>query len=157
MSFDVIIIGGGPAGSTLATRLAQAGRKVVVFEKERFPRFHIGESLLPCSMPMFRELGVLAKLSDGRFLPKYAAELVTADGTQKQRYAFADGLVPATPSAFEVDRAEFDQVLLEHAAEQGARVEQESTVVRFDCSLDKGVDVVVRSADGTETMHHAEL
>lgn len=157
MSFDVIVAGGGPAGSTLATRLAQAGRKVVVFEKERFPRFHIGESLLPCSMPMFRELGVLPKLSDGRFLPKYAAEFVTADGSQKQRYAFADGLVPGTPSAFEVDRAELDQVLLEHAAEQGARVEQESTVVRFDCSLDKGVDVVVRAADGTETMHHAEV
>ncbi len=157
MSFDVIVIGGGPAGSTLATRLAQLGRKVVVFEKERFPRFHIGESLLPCSVPMFRELGVLPKLSDGRFLPKYAAEFVTADGLLKQRYAFADGLVPGTPSAFEVDRGEFDQVLLEHAAEQGARVEQESTVVRFDCSLEKGVDVVVRAADGTETVHHAEM
>jgi len=157
MSFDVIVIGGGPAGSTVATRLAQLGRRVVVFEKERFPRFHIGESLLPCSMPLFRELGVLPKLEDGRFLPKFAAEFVTADGTLKQRYAFADGLVPGTPSAFEVDRAEFDQVLLEHAEAAGARVEQESTVVRFDCDLARGVDVVVRGADGTEVTHHAEM
>jgi len=157
MSWDVIVIGGGPSGSTLAARLAQAGRRVVVFEKERFPRFHIGESLLPCSMPLFRELGVLPKLEDGRFLRKYAAEFVTADGSQKQRYAFAEGLVPGTPSAFEVDRAEFDQVLLEHAEAAGARVEQESTVVRFECDLERGVDVVVRAADGSEATHHAEM
>jgi FADH2-dependent halogenase len=157
MSWDVIVIGGGPAGSTLAARLAQLGRRVVVFEKERFPRFHIGESLLPCSMPLFRELGVLPKLEDGRFLRKYAAEFVTADGSLKQRYAFADGLVPGTESAFEVDRAEFDQVLLEHAEAAGARVEQESTVVRFECDLTRGVDVVVRAADGSEATHHAEM
>ncbi|HEX5099405.1 MAG TPA: NAD(P)/FAD-dependent oxidoreductase [Polyangiaceae bacterium] len=157
MSCDVIVIGGGPAGSTVATRLAQAGRKVLVFEKERFPRFHIGESLLPCSMPMFRELGVLPKLEDGRFLPKYGAEFVTADGALKQRYAFADGLVPGAGSAFEVDRAELDQVLLEHAVAAGARVEEESTVVRFDCDLERGVDVVVRAADGSEMTHHAEM
>jgi FADH2-dependent halogenase len=157
MSFDVIIIGGGPAGSTLAARLAARGRKVCVFEKERFPRFHIGESLLPCSMPLFRELGVLPKLEDGRFLPKYAAEFVTADGRQKQRYAFADSLLGGAPSAFEVDRAEFDQLLLEHAVEAGATVEQEATVVRFECDLESGVEVVVRSASGEERTHRAEM
>jgi flavin-dependent dehydrogenase len=157
MKYDVIVIGGGPAGSTVATRLAQRGRRVAVFEKERFPRFHIGESLLPCSMPLFRELGVLPKLADGRFLPKFAAEFVTADGRQRQRYAFADGLLGGSPSAFEVERSEFDRVLLEHAEATGVHVEQEATVVRFDCDLARGVSVLVRSADGREQTHEAEM
>jgi flavin-dependent dehydrogenase len=153
---DVIVIGGGPAGSTLATLLARKNRSVTVFEKERFPRFHIGESLLPCSVPLFDALGVLPKLQTGRFLPKYAAEFVTADGSLRQRYVFADGMIPGTPSAFEVDRSEFDQVLLEHAAEAGARVEQETQVVRFECDLARGVEVVVRGPDGAERTHTAE-
>lgn len=156
MKYDVIVIGGGPAGSTVATRLAQRGRRVAVFEKERFPRFHIGESLLPCSMPLFRDLGVLPKLEE-RFLPKYAAEFVTADGKQTQRYAFADGLLGGSPSAFEVERSELDAVLLDHAAEAGAVVEQEATVVRFESDLSRGASVVVRSAGGAEATHEADL
>jgi flavin-dependent dehydrogenase len=153
---DVIVIGGGPAGSTLATLLARKNRSVVVFEKERFPRFHIGESLLPCSVPLFDALGVLPKLDNGRFLKKHAAEFVTADGSLRQRYVFADGIIPGTPSAFEVDRGEFDQVLLEHAAEAGAHVEQATQVVRFECDLARGVEVVVRGPDGAERTHTAE-
>lgn len=153
---DVIVIGGGPAGSTLATLLAEKGRKVTVFEKERFPRFHIGESLLPCSVPLFEALGVLPKLASGRFLRKHAAEFVTGDGTLSQRYVFAEGMIAGTPSAFEVDRGEFDRVLLEHAAETGATVEQETHVVRFECDLARGVEVVVRGPDGTERTHTAE-
>jgi len=153
---DVIVIGGGPAGSTLATLLAKKNRTVTVFEKERFPRFHIGESLLPCSIPFFDALGVLPRLSDGRFLAKYAAEFVTADGAERQRYPFADGMLGGSPSAFEVDRAEFDRVLLEHAEQAGARVEQETQVVRFECDLARGVEVVVRGPGGAERTHTAE-
>jgi 2-polyprenyl-6-methoxyphenol hydroxylase-like FAD-dependent oxidoreductase len=79
--FDVIVIGGGPSGSTVASRLRQSGRRVALFEQERFPRFHIGESLLPCSMPLFEQLGVMPALARAEFLPKHAAELVTADGS----------------------------------------------------------------------------
>ena len=149
--YDVIVIGGGPAGSTVATRLKQLGRKVVLFERERFPRFHIGESLLPCSMPLFDALGVQPALKAANFLPKYAAEFVTADGNFTRRYAFGDGLVPGPGSAYEVDRAEFDKVLLDHCAAQGVVVEEETQVSKFDIDKD-GVRVTVRSPGGERTV-----
>ncbi|HVJ14665.1 MAG TPA: NAD(P)/FAD-dependent oxidoreductase [Polyangiaceae bacterium] len=149
--YDVIVIGGGPAGSTVATRLKQLGRKVVLFERERFPRFHIGESLLPCSMPLFDALGVQPALKAANFLPKYAAEFVTADGAVTRRYAFGDGLVPGPGSAYEVDRAEFDKVLLDHCAAQGVVVEEETQVSKFDIDKD-GVRVTVRSPGGERTV-----
>lgn len=148
--YDAIVIGGGPSGSTVAARLVQRGRRVLLLEKERFPRFHIGESLLPCSMPLLEELGAMPAMHAHGFLPKYAAEFVTADGSLTQRYAFADGLIAGAPSAFEVDRAEFDQVLLQNAARLGVDVREETTVVRFDITLE-GVSVTARSPDGTET------
>jgi flavin-dependent dehydrogenase len=130
---DVIVIGGGPSGSTLSTLLARRGRGVLLLEKEQFPRFHIGESLLPCSMPMFQELGVLPEI-ERRFLPKYAAEFVTADGSLTRRYPFGSGLVKGPSSAFEVDRAELDQVLIDNAARAGVSVQQGAQVTSFDVS-----------------------
>ena len=79
--YDVAIIGGGPAGSTAATLLANAGRQVIVFEREKFPRFHIGESLLPFSIQTFDRLGVREKL-DRTFLPKFGGEIMAACGTR---------------------------------------------------------------------------
>jgi flavin-dependent dehydrogenase len=142
-AYEVAVVGGGPAGSTVAARLAQLGRRVVLFEKDRFPRFHIGESLLPCSMPMFEELGVLDELR-ARFLPKHAAEFVTADGSLTRRYPFAEGVVPGPGSAFEVERAEFDRILLDNAARCGVDVRQGVELVDFstgDCAELTVVDV----------------
>jgi len=81
--YDVAIIGGGPAGSTAATLLAQAGRRVIVFEREKFPRFHIGESLLPFSIQTFDRLGVREKL-DRTFLPKFGGEIMAACGIDQR-------------------------------------------------------------------------
>ena len=88
--YDVAIIGGGPAGSTAATLLAQAGRRVIVFEREKFPRFHIGESLLPFSVQTFDRLGVREKL-DRAFLPKFGGEIMAACGTRAIKFYFKDG------------------------------------------------------------------
>jgi flavin-dependent dehydrogenase len=154
--YDVIVIGGGPSGSTVASRLAQRGRRVVLLEKERFPRFHIGESLLPCSMPLFEQLGVMPALLERGFLPKYAAEFVTADGSLTRRYAFAEGLIPGAPSAFEVDRAEFDHVLLQNAARLGVEVRESTTVTRFDISHERA-EVTVRDESGAESQLSAAL
>lgn len=153
---DAIVIGGGPTGSTVAARLAQRGRRVILLEKERFPRFHIGESLLPCSMPLLEQLGAMPALEAHGFLPKYAAEFVTADGSMSQRYAFADGLIPGAPSAFEVDRSEFDHLLLKNAARLGVDVREGMTVTRFDVSRERAV-VTVRDEAGAEAQLSADV
>jgi len=153
----VIVIGGGPAGSAAGTRLAQRGHRVLLLEKEQFPRFHIGESMLPCSIPLLEQLGAMPRVQAADFLPKYAAEFVTADGSLKRRYAFRDGLVQGAASAFEVDRSEFDKLLLENAAEQGVDVRQGAQVVRFDLDAKPGVSVVARCDDGAETTFRAEM
>jgi flavin-dependent dehydrogenase len=125
--YDVAMIGGGPAGSTSATLLARKGYKVIVFEKERFPRFHIGESLLPYSMGAFERLGVREKL-DARFLPKFGAEICTACGRSTVKFNFRNAYRMAHERAYQVTRADFDKILLDHAAENGATVLEETGV-----------------------------
>jgi geranylgeranyl reductase family protein len=154
--YDAIVIGGGPSGSTVATRLVQRGRRVLLLEKEQFPRFHIGESLLPCSMPLIRELGAMPAMEAHGFLVKYAAEFVTGDGGMSRRYAFADGLIEGAPSAFEVDRAEFDHLLLKNAARLGVEVRESTTVTRFEITAD-GANVTARDAEGKETELSAQV
>src|SRR4029077_5447302 len=102
--YDVAIVGGGPAGSTAATLLARAGRRVVVIERDKFPRFHIGESLLPFSTKAFDRLGVREKL-DRAFLPKYGAEIVAACGSKGVKIYFKDGLRAKRDRAYQVTRS----------------------------------------------------
>jgi len=147
--YDAIVIGGGPAGSTTAARLAQAGRRALVLEKERFPRFHIGESLLPCSLPLFEQLGVMPALREAGFLTKNAAEFVTGDGSVVRRYPFAEGIVPGPGSAFEVDRSIFDRVLLDNARARGAEVREGWEVRSFEIG-DGGASVLTRNPGGHE-------
>jgi len=125
--YDVAIIGGGPTGSTAATFLARRGHKVVVVEREKFPRFHIGESLLPHSMDAFERLGLVEKL-EARFLPKYGAEITTSCGTNSAKILFKNGLRAKHDRAYQVTRSEFDKLLLDHAAENGATVLEETGV-----------------------------
>jgi len=134
--YDVAIIGGGPAGSTAATLLAKAGRRVIVFEREKFPRFHIGESLLPFSTQTFDRLGVREKL-DANFLPKYGGEIVSACGTGGVKFYFKDGFRSKRDRAYQVTRSEFDKVLLDHSRENGAEVMEETEVERIEFTQDQ--------------------
>src|SRR3954470_10435951 len=88
--YDVAIIGGGPAGSTAATLLARAGRRVILLERDKFPRFHIGESLLPFTVSAFDRLGVREKM-DAHFMPKHGGEIVSACGARRVKFYFKDG------------------------------------------------------------------
>jgi len=124
MRADVAIIGGGPAGSTAATLLAQAGRRVIVLEKSIFPRFHIGESLLPRSMSTLARMGVLEKIEAAGFVKKFGAEIASGCGAKESRFYFKDGFRPRGDHAFQVSRAEFDKILLDHARESGADVRE---------------------------------
>src|SRR5947208_7308780 len=105
--YDVAIIGGGPAGSTAATLLARAGRRVVVFEREKFPRFHIGESLLPFSMQTFDRLGVREKL-DRAFLPMFGGEIMAACGSRAIKFYFKAGFRSERDQAYPGTRSELD-------------------------------------------------
>ncbi|TLD69077.1 NAD(P)/FAD-dependent oxidoreductase [Phragmitibacter flavus] len=127
-AWDVIIIGGGPAGSTAATTLAKAGRRVLVLEKAKFPRFHIGESLLTYSKPIFEELGVLEKVESAGFMVKRGAQFWMGDASRFVQFVFADGSFTEHVQTFQVERAKFDDILLKHSQECGAVVREECTV-----------------------------
>jgi len=128
MHYDAIIIGAGPAGSTAAARLARAGVKVLVVEKEKFPRFRIGESLLPAGNRYFEEIGVWEKLGAAGFVEKYGAEFYDGKTGRGIHIIFANGYFGGPPMTFEVERAVFDQVLLDHAASCGCEVRMETRV-----------------------------
>ena len=124
---DVAIIGGGPAGSAAAILLARAGRRVVLCEKEAFPRFKIGESLLPHSLELFDRLGIRDELERHAF-PKAGGEIATACGRRTRRFYFDGAMQLSHRSAFQVERAWFDKMLLTRAAESGAEVRQPCAV-----------------------------
>jgi len=134
--YDVAIIGGGPAGSTAAALLAQAGRRVIVFEREKFPRFHIGESLLPFSMKAFTRLGLHEKFSRAGFIKKYGGEIIGACSENGTKFYFKDGYRSQTDHAYQVTRGDFDKVLLDHARESGAHVREQTAVEGIDFSND---------------------
>ena len=147
--YDVAIIGGGPAGSTAATLLARAGRRVVVCEREKFPRFHIGESLLPVSMKTFARLGVHEKFERAGFLRKYGGEMASACSEEGVKFYFKDGYRSQNETSYQVPRAEFDKVLLDHAAEHGAEVREETLVKTIEFFSDRAA-LVVQSKSAAE-------
>lgn len=151
--YDVAIIGGGPAGSTAATLLAKAGRRVIVFERDKFPRFHIGESLLPFTMQTFDRLGVREKL-DANFLPKYGGEIVSACGTRGVKFYFKDGFRSQRDQAYQVTRSDFDKLLLDHSRESGAEVCEQIEVTKIDFANDR-VNLDIESSSGKKSQIEA--
>ena len=127
-AFDVAIIGGGPAGSTAGTFLAKEKRSVLILEKEKFPRFHIGESMLPTSSDTLQRMGVKEKIDRAGFIIKQGAEIVSACGTKRARFYFRNGLKAKWLTSYQVLRSEFDKLLLDHAKETGCDVREETKV-----------------------------
>lgn len=128
--YDVVVIGAGPAGSTAATFLARGGLSVALVERERFPRFHVGESLLPANLPVLDRLGVLDRIGAHGFLVKYGACIHDQESGLEHTFYFREGK-PWPNYSFEVPRAEFDKIMLDHAASQPrVRLFQPATVER---------------------------
>ena len=116
-NFDVIVMGGGPAGSSVAGMLAREGRRVILFEKEVFPRHHIGESLMTDTYWTFRRLGLLEKLKDSPFVRKYSVQFANSAGKESRPFYFFEAVHHESAVTWQVTRAKFDHLLIDHAAE----------------------------------------
>jgi flavin-dependent dehydrogenase len=148
--YDAVVIGGGPAGSTVATVLARAGRSVIVFEKEKFPRFHVGESLLPFTLPLFDELGLSEKIRAAGFQEKYGAFFWNEATGGTRPVVFEKSWDDRHPMAYQVKRADFDLLLLRHCEEAGAVVREETAVREVLFEGGRAVGVVARGRAGGE-------
>jgi flavin-dependent dehydrogenase len=148
MHYDAIIIGGGPGGSTAGSVLAKAGKKVLILERERFPRFHVGESLIPYANDELRAIGVWDKLMNGGFTQKLGAEFVTGNSSAMIRILFGRYLHKDYAQTFQVERSRFDNLLLEHATSLGCEVWQETRVLR--ASVTNDCVTVTCQRNGTE-------
>ncbi len=131
---DVIVIGGGPAGSTAAALLAKRGYHVQLLERDQFPRFQIGESLLPYNNDLFDRLGIRDRLKAPASVPKFGAYFVTGDGAVGHTFRFGRHLPEKYASSYQVRRAEFDDLLLRNAEACGVEVRERTQVVDVDLS-----------------------
>ena len=152
---DVLVVGGGPAGSTIAALLAARGRDVVVLEKAHHPRFHIGESLLPANVALFDKLGLRAEV-EAIGMPKWGVEFVSPDHDHRQFVEFADAWDKSMPYAWQVRRSELDELLFRNAAARGARTLEGHRVREVGFTND-GVDVDVELDDGARRHWRAKF
>lgn len=156
-SYDAIIIGGGPAGATAAAVLAQKGRRVAVLEKEKFPRYHIGESLLPYGYFTLERIGVLERMKSSHFTRKYSVQFVGASGRASVPFYFSQQLDHEASGTWQVLRSEFDQLLLDNARDRGAEIIEETTARELLQSDGAVTGVRSVSKAGEEREFHAPI
>ena len=150
-------MGGGPAGSSVATMLAREGRQVILFEKEVFPRHHIGESLMTDTYWTFRRMGLLEKLRDSPFVRKYSVQFANAAGKESRPFYFFEAVHHESAVTWQVTRAKFDELLINHAADQGAKVHQGVLVKQVLFEGDRAVGVEVQMQDGSREKFFAKV
>lgn len=146
---DVVVIGGGPAGSTVSTLLAQQGVGVELFERERFPRFHIGESLIPETYWVLERLNMLPKMQRSHFVKKHSVQFVNADGRLSAPFYFWDNKPHECSQTWQVVRSEFDQMMLDNAREHGVAACEGVRVLDVLFDEDRAVGVRIRREDGS--------
>jgi len=156
---EVLIIGGGPAGTSTAAILAEYGHKVLVIEREKFPRYHVGESLIPFTFGPLERLGLIPKMKQSHFMKKFSVNFVQPDGRRSQPFYFYTRYDRETVAqTWQVMRSEFDQMLMDHARDKGAEVREETTVTQL-LKDDSGrvVGVEVKNKDGGKESLFAKL
>ena len=147
---DVIVIGGGPAGSTVSTLVAQKGHRVTLFEREKQSRFHIGESLIPQTYHVLKRLGMLEKMKKSHFVKKYSVQFVNQHGKLSEPFYFLDHRPHESSQTWQVRRSEFDELILNNAREHGVDVHQGVRVVEVLFEGQRAVGVRVQTEDGGE-------
>src|SRR5580658_7989618 len=154
---DVLIIGGGPAGSTAAALLARSGHRVTLIEKARHPRFHIGESLLPANLPLLEQLGVADEVR-AIGMQKWGAEFISPWDGRQQDFRFSEAWDKSMPYAYQVRRSEFDRILIRHAERAGAEVIEGARVCEVDLEgSDSQVLSEVQHEDGATSRWRARF
>jgi flavin-dependent dehydrogenase len=146
--YDVVVIGGGPAGSTTSTLIAQQGRRVGLFERERFPRFHIGESLIPETYWVLKRLDMLPKMQKSHFVKKYSVQFVNASGKLSAPFYFWDNKPHECSQTWQVVRSEFDKMMLDNAREHGVDAHEAVHVLDVLFEGDRAVGVRIKDAQG---------
>jgi flavin-dependent dehydrogenase len=157
-SFDAVIIGAGPAGSSSAAILAEYGHRVLIIEREKFPRYHIGESLLPFTFQPLQRLGLIDKMRASAFVKKYSVQFVSPSGRASQPFYFFDRYDRDTVAqTWQVLRSEFDQLLLDNAREKGAIVKEETTVQELIREDGRVAGVRARTKGGAVVEYRAPI
>lgn len=157
-SYDVLIIGAGPSGTSAAAVLAEKGRKVLILEREKFPRYHIGESLLPFTYYPLDRLGLIPKMKESHFVKKYSVIFVKEDGKAADPFYFYTRYDKDTVAqSWQVVRSEFDVMLRDNAIEKGAEVLEETKVTELIMEGKRVAGVLAVGPDGKETEYRAKI
>ena len=154
---DVIVIGGGPAGSSVATLIAQKGYRVELFEREHFPRFHIGESLIPQTYWVLKRLNMLEKMKASHFVKKYSVQFVNQHGKLSEPFYFGDHKPHESSQTWQVRRSDFDHMMIDNAREHGVQVHEGARVLEVLFEGQRAVGVRVRLEDGKEREVRAKV
>jgi flavin-dependent dehydrogenase len=152
-----VVIGGGPAGSTVSTLIAQHGYRVKLFERERFPRFHIGESLIPETYWVLQRLKMLDKLRASHFVKKYSVQFVNANGKLSAPFYFWDNKPHECSQTWQVVRSEFDLMMLRNAADQGVEVHEATRVLDVLFEEGRATGVRIQAEDGSQNEVRARV